>query len=197
VPHRPLRIVVASTLARLLLVGVLLAQEPLLEAIQARLAANPKDPAARQELGVAYLRRGDYPDAYIELQKAIAVAPNPGMAHYFLALVYFEKGLYFKEIEQYHEAIKTLPDFVPAHLNLAHACLAVGRIPDAIEQYEWVRRRDPKNLTVLYNLGIVFADLNRPAEASRYLTEYSRLAPQDHPGRARAAQVLAEVRDHR
>ena len=46
---------------------------------------------------------------------------------------------------------------------------------------------------VAYNLGIVFADLNRPVEARRYLGQYLRLAPPDHPGRTRAAEILAEV----
>lgn len=170
-------------------------QERILAAIQARLATNPRDPAALEELGVEYLRRGDYPQAFIQLHKAIAVNPERGTPYYYLGLVYFEKRLYFKEIEAYQKAILLIPDFLPAHLNLAHALLSVGKIPEAVQQYQWVEKREPGNLPVLYNLGIVFADLNRPKEARRYLTEYLRLAPAGEPARKRAAEVLAEVEE--
>jgi tetratricopeptide (TPR) repeat protein len=195
--HRPLRSVVACVLGCLLVVGAVVGQERLLEAIEARLAANPRDPAALEEMGVEELRHGDYTQAFIQLQKAIASDPRRGTSYYYLGLVYFEKGLYFKEIEVYQKAILLRPDFAPAHLNLAHAYLSVGKIPEAIEQYEWVHRHDPGNLTVLYNLGMVLADLNRPSEARPYLTEYVRLAPGSDRTRARAAEVLAEIDGHR
>jgi tetratricopeptide (TPR) repeat protein len=195
--HRSFRTLGGCALACLLLVGVVLGQERILAALQARLAANPRDSAGQEELGVEYLRRGDYTQAFIQIHKAIAVDPSRGTPYYYLGLVYFEKGLYFKEIESYQTSIRLLPDFLPAHLNLAHAYLAVGKIPEAIEQYQWVERRDPANLTILYNLGIVLADLNRPDEARRYLTEYLRLAPPGEPARQKAAGVLADMGERR
>ncbi|HEY7461481.1 MAG TPA: tetratricopeptide repeat protein [Gemmatimonadota bacterium] len=191
--RHPVRIVFACILGCLLVAGGVVGQERLMAVLEARLATNPRDPAALEDLGVEYLRRGDYTQAFIQLQKAIAVDAQRGTPFYYLGLVYFEKGLYFKEIEAYQKAILLLPNFVPAHLNLAHAYLSVGKVPEAIEQYRWVEARQPGNLPVLYNLGIVFADLNKPAEARRYLTEYLRLAPEGDPASRKAAEVLAEV----
>lgn len=195
--RHPFRTVSVCVLGCLLLVGAVVGQERILAALQARLATNPRDPAALEELGVEYLRRGDYPQAFIELHKALAVNSGRGTTYYYLGLVYFEKELYFKEIESYQKAILSMPEFLPAHLNLAHAYLSVGKIPEAIEQYQWVEKRQPGNLPVLYNLGIVFADLNRPEEARRYLTEYLRLALVDQPARKKAAEVLAEIQEQR
>lgn len=175
----------------LLAAGGAIGQERILAVLERRLAANPRDAAALEELGVEYLRRGDYARAFIQFHKSLAVDPDRGTPHFYLGLVYFEKGLYFKEIEAYQKALLRLPSFQPARLNLAHAHLAVGQISEAIEQYRWVEKRDPKNLTVLYNLGIVLADLDRAAEARRYLRDYLRLAAPAHPGRARAAKILA------
>jgi tetratricopeptide (TPR) repeat protein len=192
-PRFSLRTASTFVLCCLLTVGAVVGQERLVAALEERLAANPRDSASLEQLGVELLRRGDYGQAFIQLQKALAVDPGRGSSHYYLGLVYFEKGLYFKEIEAYQKAILLDPEFLPAHLNLAHADLYVGRVPEAIEQYQWVEKRQPGNLVVLYNLGIIFADLHRPDEARRYLTEYLRLAPHDDPARQKAAGVLAEV----
>ena len=168
-----------------------------MEAIQARLALNPRDSTALEQLGVEYLRRRDFPRAFIELHKALAVDAAKGSSYYYLGLLYYEKGLYFKEIESYEKAILLSPNLLEAHLNLAHAYISVGKIPEAIEQYHWVEGRQPASLPVLFNLGMVFADLDRPEEARRYLTEYLRLAPVDQPARKKAAEVLAETQEHR
>ena len=193
--RHPFRTLFACLLGCLLVVGGVLGQERILEAIQARLTSNPRDPVALEDLGVEHLRRGDYSQAFIQFHKALAVDPGKGSSYYFLGLVYFEKGLYFKEIESYQKAILLSPDLLEAHLNLGHAYLSVGKIPEAIEQYQWVEKRHPGNLNVLYNLGIVFADLNRPEEARRYLTEYLRLAPAGQRARTKAAEVLAEIKE--
>ena len=166
-----------------------------MEAIQARLALNPRDSTALEQLGVEYLRRRDFPRAFIELHKALAVDDTKGSSYYYLGLLYYEKGLYFKEIESYEKAILLSPNLLEAHLNLAHAYISVGKIPEAIEQYHWVEGRQPASLPVLFNLGMVFADLDRPEEARRYLTEYLRLAPVDHSGRQKAAGVLAAIQE--
>ena len=192
-PPHTIRTVAALVLGCALATGAALAQERVLEALEARLAANPRDAAGLEELGIEHLRRGDYARAFIQFHKSLAVAPERGTPHFYLGLIYFEKGIHSKEIEAYHKALLRLPEFMPAHLNLAHAYLAAGRIEEAIEQYRWVERRDPRNLTVLFNLGMVFADLNRPEEGRRYLKRFLRLAPADHPVRGKAAEVLAEV----
>lgn len=193
VAARPLRLLSAYLVCSAMIVGGVIGQERILAVLEERLAANPRDPAALEELGAEHLRRGDHSRAFIELQKSIAVAPERGTPYYHLGLLYFEKGLYFKEIEAYQKALRHSPDFLPARLNLGHAYLSVGKIPDAVEQYTYVVRRDPGNLTVLYNLGIVLADMNQPAEARRYLTKYLQLAPQGDPAGARAAGLLAEL----
>ncbi len=188
-----LGVLVALLLAAAAVVG----QERVLAELERRLAANPRDAAALEELGLEHLRRGDHALAFIQFHKSLAVAPERAAPWFYLGLVYYEKGLYFKEIQAYEKALLRLPEFLPARLNLAHAYLSVGRIEDAVEQYRSVERRDPRNSTVLYNLGIIFADLDRPAEARTYLEAYLRLAPEADPARARAAEILAEIHPER
>ena len=189
------RHLVVTLLGLALTVGALAGQERVLAILQERLAANPRDPLALEQLGVEHLRRGEHPQALIQLHKAIAVDPRRGTPWFYVGLVYYEKGLLFREIQAYERALLYAPDFLPARLNLAHAYLAAGRVPDAIEQYRELERRDPGNLTVLYNLGILFADLNRPNDARSYLDRYLALAPANAPGRSRAAEIRAEVED--
>ncbi|MFN2431379.1 MAG: tetratricopeptide repeat protein [Gemmatimonadota bacterium] len=193
-PARPLRRpLLGIVLGGLLLAGAATGQERIAAVLERRLAANPRDAEALEQLGVERLRRGDHARALIQLHKAIAVSPRRGTAYFYLGLVYYERGLLFREIEAYQKSILHLPDFMPARLNLAHAYLAAGRVPDAIEQYRWVERQDPGNLTVLHNLGILFADLNRSQDARTYLERYLSLAPAGAPGRVRAAEILARA----
>ena len=190
---RPLRALAPVGLAALLGVGALVAQDAVLASLERRLAGNPRDAAGQEQLGVEYLRRGDLERAFVQFHKALAVDPRRGTPHFYLGIVYYRRDLPFKEIEAYQRALLARPDFLPARLNLAHASLSVGRIEEAIEQYRWVERREPRNPTVLYNLGLVLADLDRAGEAKRYLKSFIRFAPTDHPNRPRAAGVLARL----
>lgn len=197
-PLRPrLRPLLLPLVGLALTVGALTGQEQVLATLERRLAANPRDPAALEQLGLEHLRRGEHAQALVQLHKSIAVSPERGLAWFYVGLVYYEKGLLFREIQAYERCLLHAPDFLPARLNLAHAYLTAGRVPDAIEQYREVERRDPQNLTVMYNLGILFADLNHPEDARRYLDRYLTLAPQGALGRERAAEIRAELEAER
>jgi len=64
------------------------ARDTLIEAVK----LAPTEAKLFYNLGVAYLRTGDYEKASETIQKTIEMKPNYKEAHYALALIYIDKG---------------------------------------------------------------------------------------------------------
>ena len=100
--------------------------------------ANPKEAAQiNQELGIAYLRQGNYEQARAKLEKAVDEDPNLATAHSALGLVYERLGAIDEADSRVFDPAELLPNRcvnrrksfavnVPAAGNLTHGFLSRG-----------------------------------------------------------------------
>ncbi|MEW6325449.1 MAG: tetratricopeptide repeat protein [Nitrospirota bacterium] len=142
---------------------------------QQALADDPADPAARNNLGVAYLRADQDELAFQEFQKILVRRPADAKAQFNLGLVYYKKGLFDLELEAYRKTIELDPGHFEAHLHLGHAALAKGLDDDAMQQYRWVLDKHPAHPSALYNLSLLHEDRGELREALALLERYLKL----------------------
>ena len=157
------------------------------------LKKHPGDLIARNDLGVAYLRSGEYDLAFLEFQKVLASDPRYIRAHYNIALVYNFKGLPEEEIAAYQNALKIDPDHLPSRLNLAHLYIEQGRIGQATAIYEEVLEKHPNQSRALYNLALIYDEAGRRAEAAGLLERFLKQNP-DPQWREEAERHLARLK---
>jgi|SRR5579884_684283 len=122
----------------------------------AHLKEHPDDLRARNDLGVSYLRSGQYDLAFLEFQKVLAADPRYVRAYYNIALVYNFKGLPDEEFNAYQKALEIDPGHLPTRLNLAHLNIERGEIARAREIYESVLQAHPNQPRALYNLALLY-----------------------------------------
>ena len=71
------------------------------------------------DLGISYLRQGDYEDAIVKLKKSIQDEPNNATAHRALGLAYEELGDSKSAEKEYRIAVRQSPDDADALNQLA------------------------------------------------------------------------------
>src|SRR6188472_2550436 len=85
--------------------------------------------------GLAYLDRGDIPNAIADLDRGIALAPDFAPAYHNRGNAWYARGNFGRAIEDYDKAIKLEPDVASAYTNRATVRRDVGYIEGAIEDY--------------------------------------------------------------
>ena len=133
---------------------------------------HPDDLRARNDLGVSYLRSGEYDLAFLEFQKVLAADPRYVRAYYNIALVYNFKGLLDEEFNAYQKALEIDPDHLPTRLNLAHLHIERGETAKAKEIYEAVLRAHPNQPRALYNLALLYDQEGKGKEAVALLERF-------------------------
>ena len=117
------------------------------------LACTPDNVVTENNLGNAFLDKGDLDDAIVHLQKALQIMPNHAEAHYNLANALFRKGNISEAIVQYEEALQAKPNDERTHYNLGVALLQQGNVDEAINQLQAALQITPDDVVVLNNLG--------------------------------------------
>jgi Tfp pilus assembly protein PilF len=149
---------------------------------------HPNDLRARNDLGVSYLRSGQYDLAFLEFQRVLAADPQYVRAYYNIALVYNFKGLPDEELNAYRKALEIDPGHLPTRLNLAHFYIERGEIAEAKEIYEAVLRAHPNQPRALYNLALLYDQEGRGKEAVALLERFL--------GQQRDPQWREEAEEH-
>jgi tetratricopeptide (TPR) repeat protein len=119
-------------------------------AYRAALAANPRNPAVMQNLGVVAAARGRYRDAIALFDEAIALRPRSISAHYNRALALLSLGERRGAIEALSRVCALQPEHYDAHRALGFLWLAEGARGRALDHfartYELRRGEDRSNL---------------------------------------------------
>lgn len=179
----PSRFLLFAALAALCGAGILAAQSPAADFLDARqlaeegrvetalvlldrvIAAVPDDPYVRLERSELLLRVGRFDDASSEVAAALRLAPdNPDGVR----------------LQGRVELLRTERD--PAAFDVARAA------------FEKLRERDPEDLEALISLGQVYLGSGRPGLAADALAEADRLRPR-HPGIQQLLQRALEASD--
>jgi type IV pilus assembly protein PilF len=144
---------------------------------------SDKDEAARLnlELGLGYLRQGDFDEARIKLEKSIEAKSDNATAHRALGLVYERLEDNKGAEKQYRIAVSQAPDDADAINQLAAFLCAQGNQPEALKLFEQALAIPlyPNRYLLLTNAGTCAKSTDIP-RAENYLRQALALKP-DYP----------------
>ena len=147
---------------------------------------------ANTELGVEYLREGNYEQSRVKLEKALELEPDYAPAHDAIAVLYEKVGENALAEKHYKRSLKLKPDSARAHNNYGQFLCFQGRYKEATKQF--LQAADnPFYATPevpLSNAGMCAARIPDLAAAS----EYYRLALQKNPAFGPALMQMAIIR---
>lgn len=110
---------------------------------------------ARVDVGIAYIKAGQYTAALKELLEAKNLSPRNPAIHYYLGISYHGKGLLNESIGEFKEAVNLKPDYSEAHNYLGTVYFNKGLWDEAIKEFNNalanVLYATPAS--ALYNLG--------------------------------------------
>ena len=161
-----------------------------LETLAKRVAGDPKDVAARDLLGRAYLRRGRPRDAINQFREALAVDPAHASSRQALAETYLRLGRRASAAKELAELVRSNPGAVRVRSQLAALYTRMGRHVDAAEQLSEVARESPDDLQAQVRLAHALLRSGRPDRAQTVVeAELTRT-----PGSVALRRLLADCR---
>ena len=137
----------------------------------------PQAARARNNLGGAYLRRGQFTLAGEQLEAALKIKPDFAFARANLGKLYLDRGDLERAEEELAAALKSKGDEVIPRLWLGTVYARLGRLTEAERQFRLVLSRPPYDAYAYNNLGAVFAKSGRMAEAESAFHEALRRMP--------------------
>ena len=163
-----------------------------IEAYEKSIAADPRNPAAYNNLGVALKDSGRLAPAIEAFQKAIALDPKYEKALNNLGVIRYRKGQFEEAISLFREAVRINPANVESHTNLGVIYLQAERYDDALDAFQQALRLDPRLAEAHYNLGRLWELRGQRESAQRHYEKFVELASDRHP--ALAAQVRERLK---
>lgn len=153
------------------------------------IGADPRNPAAFNNLGVALKDRGRVDEAAEAFQKALALDPKYEKALNNLGVIRFRKGQYEEAISLFKQALLINAGNVESHTNLGLIYLLAGRDDEALNAFQQALVIDPRLVEAHYNLGILWERRGNRDSAQRHYLKFVELAPDRH------AALVAKVQE--
>lgn len=169
------------------------------DAIQAfstnNLPQAENDPDIWNELGIAYMGKGDYQKAADAFERALelddtypVVYKNLGTLQYSVFLKTKDSLSYKKALESFKKAIELDPNFAAAYNGLGAAYLSGGEHEGAIFCLEKALTLRPDYGIALYNLGLAYFGAGNMKQAYQKLSLF-----REKHSRLLSARALAEL----
>jgi type IV pilus biogenesis/stability protein PilW len=156
------------------------ARQPVAQPLAPTAAPSPlASPNALYQTGLTHLSSGEYLQARLSLEQAIALAPNQTNYHNALGLANLQLGRLPQAEDAFRAALKLQRDFPDAYNNLGVTLAQEGKWEEAIVAFDQVLRFLAYNSPeiVHQNLGWAYYNLGRYPEAESALTMALRLDP--------------------
>jgi Flp pilus assembly protein TadD len=141
------------------------------------LAVTQNNYVAYNNLGIAYVDLGRWPEAIDNCKQAIKIKPNLAEAHANLGIAYAALDRRPEAIDAYKQAIKIKPDFAKAYYNLGVAYGELGRSTEAIEAFKQAILIKSDYAKAHLNLGVAYGKLGRLPEAIEAFKQTIKLKP--------------------
>jgi len=145
-------------------------------------------------LGNAFVNKGDLEAAIKEYRMAVQISPNDEDAHYNLGHVLASKGNLDAAIKEYQEVIRINPNYIDAHFNMGDTFDSKGNLDAAILEYQEALRINPNYTKALNNLGIDLASKGDLDAAIQKFQEAIRINPDDSGSHNNLEIALAQKR---
>jgi type IV pilus assembly protein PilF len=122
------------------------------------------------QLGIAYMREGDFDTALVKLQKALEADPNSATAHGTLAILYENIGENDLAEKHFRTALRLSPEDPQTRNNYGQYLCRHGKYPEALEQLK-IAASDPLYPGIaasLTNAGICAGSIPDARQAEEY-----------------------------
>ena len=144
------------------------------------LRMKPDYPAALQNLGLIYLRKGDYSTAERYFLTAVKQHPRADFnSRYNLGVIYEETGKLTEADEQYRLALKINPGLATAYFKRGYIAIQRNDIADAINDFREALKINPEFVEARMNLGNALVDSGKIGEGLAELEKAAEIAPDD------------------
>lgn len=132
---------------------------------------SPRAALARNNLAVAYYRRGERENAVAVLGEALRINPRHSEAHNNLGVYYREKGELEKAVEQFQESLESNPHYHSAAVNQAELLFHLGEMERPLALIRKVLRENPCAATALNARAII---LEKKGETEKAVRSYRK-----------------------
>ncbi len=136
-----------------------------IEELTIALRAKPDEPGLLVTRGALYGKLKRYPEAEVDLRRAIRHHPGHSAAHFNLGLVLWRKGLPGDAAASLRKSLDLDPTNGQAHYYLGEALNQAGDLPGARAALQRAAELDPANAKAFQLLGRILDRLNLPEEA--------------------------------
>ncbi len=162
---------------------------PSIEACKKRVAANPKDAEAQNDLGWALRQNGDLKGAEESLREALKLDDSLAYAHSNLSVVLMDKGQKDEALQQAKTAALKDSRQPIYHVVYGNALLANGDAKAAIAEYKIAIGQQKDYENAFYNLARALREDGQTMEAKVACSQAMDLDPED----TRAMKLLDEM----
>ena len=134
--------------------------------------------------------QGDYENIIFFMKKGLKA--NPEQMHFkkYLALAHLKTGEGLKKAEEYlTEILKEKPESLEALVLMAQVLEKRGEKQELEKIYKRILSLEPKNETVMFNLGVIEYEKGDLKAGLNYLTTYLK----SHPKDAEAHEILFDI----
>jgi len=140
------------------------------ESFKAILKRDPKNSLARRNLGIVFLKSGDYEQAIQSLESVIDIFQNDFDTNYYLGEGYRAKNEYGKAIFRYQVALSVKADDHRVGRALAWSYYKIRFFAEALDVAKRVLDQDPKDSQASIIMARTLIRLKRFKEASDSIT---------------------------
>jgi len=157
-----------------------------------RRAIRVRDAAAEYNLANVLDRKGQWGDARLHYERALAIDPFHARAMNNLGLGLAGRGQIAAALALFERAIEAAPGNAEAYSNMGAALLNSGRVPQAIAAIGKALEIDPDSADAHNNLGIAMAQQGRLEEAAAEFLEALKRAPNHADARRNLDRVTGK-----
>jgi len=129
------------------------------------LSATLMKSITENNLGTAFLEKGQYDQAIAHNERSIALRPDYAPGYNNLGAALRAAGRLDEAVARYKQALELKPDFASASYNLANAQLEQGKAGDSVESFRRSLAANPNSVEAHNNLGIALANRGDAAGA--------------------------------
>jgi arylsulfatase A-like enzyme/Flp pilus assembly protein TadD len=147
-------------------------------ALERSRAAGNQNPEILNDLGVVYAQLGRTGDARALFEELLRRDPTAAGTWTNLGLAELSAHRPDAAADAFRQAVEADPSNAQAWQGLGAA--TIGRDANAaIDAWRHAEKLEPRDYDLLFNLGMVLAESDRPAEALPYLTRFMQEAPRE------------------